>query len=149
MRRRTERENAVLGKVELIMRNLSIRKDTRAYGHLVDIITYAYVHKDEDIIDIANFLQKENFYVGVCLGEVYSEKNAVNKIWPALIRTIETAIEHANDRYLQELGLDKLKIILDDHSAEELIAEIGEKYIKYAHDEQILVYFVKKILKNL
>lgn len=149
MRKRTERENAVLGRVELMMRNLSIRKDKRGYRHLVDIITYAYVNKSEDIIDIAKFLQKENFYVGIFLEEVSSKNNAVNQIWPALVQTIETAIEHANDEYLKKLGLDKLKIILEDHSAEELIAEIGEKYVKYAHDEQIVVYFVKKILKNL
>lgn len=148
MRKRTESEKAVLGRVELIMRKLCIRKDTRAYGHLLDIITYAYVNRDEDIIDIANFLRKENFYVGVFLEEC-SKKNADNQIWPALIRTIETAIEKADKRYLNYLGLNKLKIILDDHSEEELISEIGEKYTKYAHDEQILVYFVKKVLKNL
>lgn len=150
MRTRTQEEKAVLGKVEVIMRNLCIKKTTRGYGPLLDIIAYAYVYPEKDILDIVEYLSKENSYVGVFLdGEDEDGKNVDNRIFPAMIRTIETAIERANNNYLKVLKLDKLKLILDEHSDDDLISEIGEKYSRYDHDEQILVYFVKKILKDL
>lgn len=149
MRTRSQQEKAVLGKIEVIMRNLCIKRTTRGYSPLLDIISYAYVYRDKDIVDIENFLEKENYYVAVFLKDESSKKNADNKMMPALIRTIETAIERADNEYLKQLKLDKLKLILDEHSDEELISEIGEKYAQYNHDEQILVYFVKKVLKSL
>lgn len=149
MRTRTQEEKAVLGKVEVIMRNLCIKKTTRGYSPLLDIIAYAYAYPEKDILDIVEYLSGENSYVGVFLDvEDGDEKNVDNRIFPAMIRTIETAIERADNEYLKVLKLDKLKLILDEHSDEELISEIGTKYEQYEHDEKILVYFVKKVLKK-
>lgn len=153
MRKRTDVEKEVLGKVEVIFRDLKIERETIGYAPLLDIIIYAYAFPEESLTSIIGKLTEENYYLGIkCIlvKNVISYKEAV---YYEVVHTIKTAIERADDVDLKELQLDKLNIILKGKRGlaleEELIAEIGKKYEQYSNDEKIALYFIKKILKAI
>lgn len=151
MRKRTELEKAVLGKVEVIFRYLKIERETIGYAPLLDIILYAYAFPKESLTGIIKMLAKENYYLGI---KSISAKNVMNyeeAMYYEVVHTIKTAIERAEDIDLKELELDKLNVILKGKRGvvleEKLLIEIGKKYAQYSNDEKIALYFIKKILK--
>lgn len=153
MRKRTDVEKEVLGKVEVIFRYLKIERETIGYAPLLDIIIYAYAFPEESLTGIIKRLTEENYYLGI---KNISTKNAVDynvTVYYEVVHTIKTAIERADDIDLKELQLDKLNIILKGKRGvaleEELLSEIGEKYAQYSNDEKIALYFIKKILKAI
>lgn len=173
MRKKTDKEKEVLGSVEWLLRNLNIKNETLGYGPLMDIIAYAYAFPEEDLGDIVKLMEKENYYVGIFPERSRSKTDVVSEpkenaeyviprfseqekndaeMYPTLVHAIKTAIEGANQEYLQELELDKLNTILKgklDEREEELLSEIGAKYEQYSNDERIVFYFIKKILKRI
>lgn len=146
MRKRTEREREVIGKVEVIFRQLNILKDHGGYPPLLDIVVYAYAFPNEGFDEIISTLSEKNYYLGI-------PKNSKESICSEIVHIVKLAIERADDDYLAYLNLDKLRIILsgkrDEELEKELIHSIGEKYVKYPNDEKIVFFFLKRILEEL
>ena len=65
MRERTETEKIAMGKLNPIFRDLAIKKGTRGYMPVMDLICYAYENPDKKFHDIIEYLAKEKYYVGV------------------------------------------------------------------------------------
>ena len=65
MRKRTETEKKAMGLVDPIFRDLAIKKGSRGYMPLLDIICYAYANPDCSFEAILTLIQKENYYVGI------------------------------------------------------------------------------------
>ncbi len=151
MRKRTDKEKAVLGKVELILIQLDLAKDTAGYVPLLDAIACGYAFPEKELTQIICELAKENYYLGLHMFGLDGVSNTEVALYSAMVHDIKTGIERANEEYLQNLQLDKLQIILkgkDEKVLEaELINEIGQKYVKYSNNEKIVLYFVRKILK--
>lgn len=149
MRKRTAEEERVMGLVDPIFRNLAIKRATRGYMPLMDLLCYAYVNPEKEFLDILEYLSHENFYVGIKPSE-----NHFGLI-PSIVRTIETALEGTTTETLSEYGLEKLSVIVQDRNEaeqfdmhEELLSELGEKYAEYkTHEERVIVFFSKKLLK--
>lgn len=153
MRKRTDLEKQVLGKVEVILRYLKIDRETIGYAPLLDIIIYAYAFPEESLTQIVSRITKENYYPGI---QCIYNKNVMDfekTMYFEVVHTIKRAIERAEFIDLKELQLDKLNVILKGKIGidleEELLAEIGERYSRYSNDEKIAVYFIKKILKAI
>lgn len=149
MRKRTAEEERVMGLVDPIFRRLAIKKATRGYTPLMDLICYAYANPEKKFPEIIDYLSRENFYVGVKSAEEHFS------LMPSIVRTIETALEGTNTEVLSEYGLEKLCVIVQDRNEaeqlqmqEELLSELGEKYAEYkTHEERVIVFFSKKLLK--
>lgn len=65
MRTRTEKEKEAMGMLNTVFRELSIKKGTRGYLPVMDMICYAYAYPEQKFSEIIKILSKENFYVGV------------------------------------------------------------------------------------
>ncbi len=150
MRKRTEAEKIAMGMVEPILRELSIRRDTRGYVPLLNMICYAYANPKKNFNEIMDYLEKEDFYVGVV--PAMKEEKDVFSLRPSMVRTIETALETStrkNKEILMSYGLEKLSIIAEDWKSsekawveEQVLLEIGEKYAKYdTHEKRVIVFF--------
>lgn len=151
MRTRTEEEKRVMGLLDPIFRDLTIKKSTRGYMPLMDLICYAYANPDAKFQNIMDILQKENFYVGV------KEGTDEFTLIPSMERSLETALEGTPIEILTKYGLEKLAVLVEDRNAEEqsqmeeqLLADLGEKYSEYAsHEERVIVFFARKLLKHI
>ena len=56
MRQRTGREKYAMGLLNPIFRDLAIKKGTRGYMPLMDLICYAYENPDKSFHDIIEYL---------------------------------------------------------------------------------------------
>lgn len=145
MRKRTEKEREVIGKVEAIFRNLDIDRNIVGYAPLLDITVYAYAFPKETFSKIMTDLSKQNYYLGV--------SGASEEIYSEIVHIVKYTVERADNDYLAHLGLDKLQVILkgkrNEELERELIASIGESYSEYSNDEKIVFFFIKRILDEL
>ena len=199
MRQRTGREKYAMGLLNPIFRDLAIKKGTRGYMPLMDLICYAYENPDKSFPDIIEYLAKENYYVGVKItrseeeiaahietaaklamksalkaGKTSSEaklesdeaarkakrilaNEAEFSLIPSMERSIETALEGTPSETLSLYGIEKLSIlvepldVVEQEKLEEMLMEdLGEKYNEYKeHNERVIVFFVKKLLKYI
>lgn len=159
MRKRSDKEKEAMGLVDPIFQDLLLKHSTRGYMPILDIVIYAYANKEKEFNWIMKYLKGANYYVGVSeTPEVETEatlKTLVYRLNPSMVRTIETALEHSKN--LQRYGLEKLKVILDEDNDPDaidketkLLNEIGEQYGEYdTHEERVIVFFTKKILRYL
>ena len=149
MRKRTEAEKIAMGRIVPILENLKIKQSTRGYVPLLDIMSYALVNPNVEFRDIVDEMLKSNTYTGISVVAKESE----NQILPSMVRTIETALERGHNEYLQEIGIseDVIRRILYfyDYDESDLLQVLGEKYAIYSHEERIVFYFMKKVLKHL
>lgn len=144
-----------MGLLEPILRELAIERTKRGYVPLLNMMCYAYANPNMGFNAIMDYLEKTDFYVGV--SNEKTEENKIFSLRPSMVRTIETALEGTNLMILKKYGLEKLCIILKDRNGseevgeeEQLLSEIGEKYAEYdTHEKRIIVFFCKKLLKNL
>lgn len=149
MRKRTEKEKEVMGRIVPILRSLDIKQTTRGYVPLLDIMSYAASYPEVEFEHIIKRLLNENNYIGINL----INKNSENQIMPAMLRTVESAFERGNNEKLSKLGIsdDIISRVLDSdkYNETDLVAVLGEKYENYTHEEKIVYYFIRKILKYL
>lgn len=151
MRKRTDGEKAAMGRIVPILEGLDIKKNTRGYMPLLDLMSYAAAYPNVKLRDIIDELSKNNTYIGISIIEDKKD----NQVFPAMVRTIESAFERGRDTQLKELGISKEVIdkVLDSKGDKEdqleLLEVLGEEYKSYSHEERIVFYFVKKILKYL
>lgn len=151
MRKRTDGEKAAMGRIVPILEGLDIKKNTRGYMPLLDLMSYAAAYPNVKLRDIIDELSKNNTYIGISI----TEDKKDNQVFPAMVRTIESAFERGRDTQLKELGISKEVIdkVLDSKGNKEdqleLLEVLGEEYKSYSHEERIVFYFVKKILKYL
>lgn len=150
MRIRTKKEKEILGKVEVIFRQLNIYKGSPGYPILLDVTVYAYAFPEEGLEEIIDFLSKENCYLGFRDPE-YQKLSPKEKMYAEMVHTVKSAIEGTDERYLEEIQLEGLNVILKGKRGKDLeevlLSEIGEKYAQYSNDEKIVLFFVKRILK--
>lgn len=199
MRKRTETEKMAMGLLDPIFRNLAIKKGTRGYMPVMDLICYAYENPDKKFHDIIEYLAKENYYVGVKItrseeeiaahietaaklamksaleaGKTSSEaklesdeaarkakrvlaNEAEFSLIPSMERSIETALEGTPAEILSLYGIEKLSILVEavdvesqENLEEQLLEDLGEKYNEYkTHNERVIVFFTKKLLKYI
>lgn len=151
MRKRTDGEKAAMGRIVPILEGLDIKKNTRGYMPLLDLMSYAAAYPNVKLRDIIDELSNNNTYIGISI----TEDKKDNQVFPAMVRTIESAFERGRDTQLKELGISKEVIdkVLDSKGDKEdqleLLEVLGEEYKSYSHEERIVFYFVKKILKYL
>lgn len=151
MRKRTDGEKAAMGRIVPILEGLDIKKNTRGYMPLLDLMSYAAAYPNVKLKDILEELSNNNTYIGISI----TEDKKDNQVFPAMVRTIESAFERGRDTQLKELGISKDVIdkVLDskgdEEDQQELLEVLGGEYKKYSHEERIVFYFVKKILKYL
>lgn len=151
MRKRTDGEKAAMGRIVPILEGLDIKKNTRGYMPLLDLMSYAAAYPNVKLRDIIDELSKNNTYIGISI----TEDKKDNQVFPAMVRTIESAFERGRDTQLKDLGISKEVIdkVLDSKGDKEdqleLLEVLGEEYKSYSHEERIVFYFVKKILKYL
>ena len=151
MRKRTDGEKAAMGRIVPILEGLDIKKNTRGYMPLLDLMSYAAAYPNVKLKDIIVELSSKNTYIGISI----TEDKKDNQVFPAMVRTIESAFERGRDTQLKELGISKEVIdkVLDSKGDKEdqleLLEVLGEEYKSYSHEERIVFYFVKKILKYL
>lgn len=149
MRKRTEAEKVAIGRIVPILRNLRIRQDISGYGPLLDIMSYAAAYPEVEFRDIVAEMLKNNTYTGISP----TSNEVEDQIFPSMVRTIETALERGKNEYLQEIGISEevIKQVLNSHDYKEadLLKVLGEKYEEYSHEERIVYYFIKKVLKHL
>lgn len=151
MRKRTDGEKAAMGRIVPILEGLDIKKNTRGYMPLLDLMSYAAAYPSVKLKDIIDELSNNNTYIGISI----TEDKKDNQVFPAMVRTIESAFERGRDTQLKELGISKEVIdkVLDSKGDKEdqleLLEVLGEEYKSYSHEERIVFYFVKKILKYL
>ncbi len=151
MRKRTDGEKAAMGRIVPILERLDIKKNTRGYMPLLDLMSYAAAYPNVKLKDIIDELSNNNTYIGISI----TEDKKDNQVFPAMVRTIESAFERGRDTQLKELGISKEVIdkVLDSKGDKEdqleLLEVLGEEYKSYSHEERIVFYFVKKILKYL
>lgn len=149
MRKRTEKEREAIGRIVPILVSLDIKKGTRGYVPLLEIMSYAAAYPNVEFEDIIKELSEGNSYNGVNIWN----KDSENQLMPSMVRTIETALERGDNSRLEEIGISEeiIKRILDsdNYNKEELLQVLGEKYEKYTHEERIVYYFIKKVLKYL
>lgn len=151
MRKRTDGEKAAMGRIVPILEGLDIKKNTRGYMPLLDLMSYAAAYPNVKLKDIIDELSNNNTYIGISI----TEDKKDNQVFPAMVRTIESAFERGRDTQLKELGISKEVIdkVLDSKGDKEdqleLLEVLGEEYKSYSHEERIVFYFVKKILKYL
>lgn len=91
MRKRTEKEKEAMGLLAPIFRELSIKKGTRGYEPVMDLISYAYAYPDKKILEIMQNLEKENFYISIKMAKKPEEVEA--KIQAAAKKAIVKALE--------------------------------------------------------
>ena len=160
MRKRTETEKKAMGLVDPIFRDLAIKKGSRGYMPLLDIICYAYANPDCSFEAILTLIQKENYYVGIKddpqVETAETLKSRDFRFKPSMVRTIETAIEGTNLDVLEKYGLKELLVILKENKSDgvsvedELLQKIGEKYARYQeHEDRVIIFFCKKILNYI
>ena len=149
MRKRTDAEKIAIGRIVPILENLRIKQSTRGYAPVLDIMSYAAAYPEVELRDIVAEMLKNNTYTGISL----ASKEPENKLFPSMVRTIETAFERGKNEYLQEIGISEevIKQVLNSHDYKEadLLKVLGEKYEEYSHEERIVYYFIKKVLKHL
>ena len=151
MRKRTDGEKMAMGRIVPILEELDIKKNTRGYMPLLDTMSYAAAYPNVKLKDIIDELLKNNTYIGISL----SEGKKDNQIYPSMVRTIESAFERGKNEQLEKLGIsgEVIKKVLDSSGEEEeqqeLLEVLGEGYKKYSHEERIVFYFIKKILRYL
>ncbi len=151
MRKRTDGEKAAMGRIVPILEGLDIKKNTRGYMPLLDLMSYAAAYPNVKLRDIIDELSNNNTYIGISI----TEDKKDNQVFPAMVRTIESAFERGRDTQLKDLGISKEVIdkVLDSKGDKEdqleLLEVLGEEYKSYSHEERIVFYFVKKILKYL
>ena len=151
MRKRTDGEKVAMGRIVPILERLDIKKNTRGYMPLLDLMSYAAAYPNVKLKDIIDELSNNNTYIGISI----TEDKKDNQVFPAMVRTIESAFERGRDTQLKELGISKEVIdkVLDSKGDKEdqleLLEVLGEEYKSYSHEERIVFYFVKKILKYL
>lgn len=90
-RKRTETEKRAMGLLNPIFRNLAIKKGTRGYMPVMDLICYAYENPGRNFHDIIEYLAKENYYVGVKITRTKEEITA--KVEAAAKKAMKSAIE--------------------------------------------------------
>lgn len=151
MRKKSDKEKEILGRVVQVLNVLRIKKSTRGYAPLLDFISYAAVHPEVSLESISKYLLDNNTYIGISSG-VYS-RNHDKELMPSMVRTIETALERGNDESFRKLDMseDVIERILDSDTYTEidLLEVLGEKYADYSHEERVVFYFVKKIVKYI
>lgn len=149
MRKRTEAEKVAMGRIVPVLENLRIKQNTRGYAPLLDIMSYAAAYPNVEFKDIVSEMMSKNSYTGI---SIFS-KEAENQLFPSLVRTIETAFERGKNEYLQEIGISEevIKRVLysDNYAPEDLLEVLGKKYADYSHEERIVYYFIKKVLKHI
>lgn len=91
MRKRTETEKMAMGLLDPIFRDLAIKKGTRGYMPVMDLICYAYENPDKKFHDIIEYLAKENYYVGVKITR--SKEEITARIEEAAKRAMKSALE--------------------------------------------------------
>lgn len=152
MRKRTDKEKEVLGKVEAIFKNLDLDKENQGYVPLLDATVYAYAYPKQGLIEIIELLSRKNHYLGLLQLEGSQElRTTSERVYLAIVHTVKSGIERAEREYLEMLQLDSLEVILSGKRGVELeellLHEIGEDYAEYSNDEKIVLFFIKKILK--
>lgn len=149
MRKRTEKEKEAMGRIVPVLESLKIKKSTRGYVPLLDIMSYAAAYPEVKFKDIVNILLDGYTYIGI----TDAKNKPLNHLFPAMVRTIETALEKSNDAALVQLGMSEeiiTKILdSDNYNEDDLLAVLGEQYKDYSHEERIVFYFIKKVLNYL
>lgn len=105
MRQRTGREKYAMGLLNPIFRDLAIKKGTRGYMPLMDLICYAYENPDKKFHDIIKYLAKENYYVGVKITR--SEEEIVERIETATKLAMKSALEEGKTSSEAKLEADE------------------------------------------
>lgn len=150
--KRIDKRKEVLGRVEVIFRQLGVNKVDGGYAPLLDSIVYAYTFPDMPLTEVIEYLSKEKHYLRIRIANRI-DATRLEKIYAEMVHTIKSAIDCPNINYLKVLGLDVMKVILEGKTGEELetvlLDEIGEKYQQYSNDEKIVLFFIKKILKEI
>ena len=149
MRKRTEAEKVTMGRIVPVLENLRIKQNTRGYAPLLDIMSYAAAYPNVEFRDIVSEMMNNNTYTGISM----FTKEPENQLFPSIVRTIETAFERGRNEYLQEIGISEevIRRVLhsENYDPEDLLEVLGEKYADYSHEERIVYYFIKKVLKYL
>lgn len=167
MRKRSEEEKRAMGLISPILREMSIKEDSRGYMPLLDLLSYAYANPKTTFQEIMRSLVEQNDYVGV-KQEIDPEaieniewltlyENRKFSLYPSMRRCIVTCLERTNYKVLSQYGIEKLTFILKDDNIEEeerikreLLSVIGEEYSKYeTYEERVIVFFSRNILKHL
>lgn len=91
MRERTAGEKYAMGLLDPIFRDLAIKRGTRGYMPVMDLICYAYENPDKKFHDIIEYLAKENYYVGVKITR--SEEEIAARIEMAAKQAMKSALE--------------------------------------------------------
>ena len=155
MRKKSTEELIVMGRITPILASLEIRKDIRGYGPLLDFISYAGAYPQVELRDILPLITDKNDFLGlstIAAQKVPATPEEEDKhMMSAMVRVIETALEGTKEAALKRVGMPKdvIKTILDtDNCSKEVLVEVlGDKYQEYTHEEIVVFYFTKKILK--
>lgn len=150
MRKRTETEKMAMGLLNPIFRNLAIKKGTRGYMPVMDLICYAYENPDKKFHDIIEYLAKENYYVGVKITR--SEEEIAAHIETAAKLAMKSALEAGKTSSEAKLESDeaarKAKRVLANEAEFSLIPSM-ERSIETALEgtsaETLSLYGIEKL----
>lgn len=150
MRKRTETEKMAMGLLDPIFRNLAIKKGTRGYMPVMDLICYAYENPDKKFHDIIEYLAKENYYVGVKITR--SEEEIAAHIETAAKLAMKSALEAGKTSSEAKLESDeaarKAKRVLANEAEFSLIPSM-ERSIETALEgtsaETLSLYGIEKL----
>lgn len=105
MRKRTDGEKYAMGLLDPIFRDLAIKKGTRGYMPVMDLICYAYENPDKKFHDIIKYLAKENYYVGVKITR--SDEEITERIETAAKLAMKSALEEGKTSSEAKLEADE------------------------------------------
>ena len=150
MRQRTGREKYAMGLLNPIFRDLAIKKGTRGYMPLMDLICYAYENPDKSFHDIIEYLAKENYYVGVKITR--SEEEIAAHIETAAKLAMKSALKAGKTSSEAKLESDeasrKAKRILANEAEFSLIPSMErsiETALEGTPSETLSLYGIEKL----
>ena len=137
---KTQEEYNIERSIRPILAELNIKKRMPGYSPLIDFISYAGAFPNISLEEALQKLVKENRWIST----PYLLEN--------MVLCIETALEDVNEAKLERVGMSStiIRTILDETCCKESLIEVlGEKYERYTHEQIILFFFTKKILKSI
>ncbi len=139
-------ELVVSTRVIPILESINLCKNSEGYLPLVDFIVYAGVNPDVSFDDIFTYLEG-NHYMRIRAGHEKTKETMCQ----IMAETVQSALELGNQAALSRAELSEGKEVLraleKAHKQTELLKVLGEKYESYSHDEIVVYYFTKKILR--
>lgn len=150
MRQRTDGEKYAMGLLDPIFRDLAIKKGTRGYMPVMDLICYAYENPDKSFHDIIEYLAKENYYVGVKITR--SEEEIAEHIETAAKLAMKSALKAGKTSSEAKLESDeaarKAKIVLANEAEFSLIPSMErsiETALEGTSEEILSLYGIEKL----